>query len=263
MIDFIKSEKFILPIVYIVIGSIIYTVIRLLLGRVSRSKRVNKKKNTIISLVRNIIKYLILILTVLAILSVYGVDTKGIITSIGVAGVIVGLAFQDMVADFLAGILIIFDNHYAIGDIVKIDDFMGTVDSFGLMTTKIKAATGEVLILHNSSFKKIVNYNMFNTVHYINVDVAYDTDIKKLEKVLASMEDDVKNIDGYVGNYKLLGIAEFASSSIRYMVSLECENVKRMQVRRDFNNLIKEYFDKNKIEIPYTKVDVNIRRNNG
>ena len=263
MLNFIKSEKFILPVIYIVIGTILYNIIRVLLGRISKSKRIDKKKNTIISLVRNIIKYLILILTVLAVLSVYGVDTKGIVTSIGVAGVIIGLAFQDMVADFLAGILIIFDNHYAIGDVVLIDGFTGTVDSFGLMTTKIKAPTGEVMILHNSAFKKIVNYNMFNTVHYINIDVSYDTDIKKLERVLKDMEDAVSKIDGYIGNYKLLGIQEFASSSIRYMVSLECENTKRMQVKRDFNNLIKEYFDKYKIEIPYTKVDVNIRRDNG
>lgn len=262
MIDFITSKKFILPIVYVVIGVIIYNVIKFLMKKISRTKYADKKKKTIIALLKNIIKYLIMIFVVLAILSVYGVDTSSIITSIGVAGVIIGLALQDIVSDFLAGVLILFDNHYAIGDVVTIDGFTGEVINFGLMTTKIRAASGEIMILSNSSFKKVINYNMNNTTHYINIDVAYDTDINKLEKCLNEMKDEVEKIYGYIGNYKLLGIQEFASSSIKYMIMLECVNSQRFQVKRDFNMILKKYFDKYKIEIPYMKVDVNIRGNN-
>ncbi len=262
MIDFITSKKFILPIVYVVIGVIIYNAIKFLMKKISRTKYADKKKKTIIALLKNIIKYLIMIFVVLAILSVYGVDTSSIITSIGVAGVIIGLALQDIVSDFLAGVLILFDNHYAIGDVVTIDGFTGEVINFGLMTTKIRAASGEIMILSNSSFKKVINYNMNNTTHYINIDVAYDTDINKLEKCLNEMKDEVEKISGYIGNYKLLGIQEFASSSIKYMIMLECVNSQRFQVKRDFNMILKKYFDKYKIEIPYMKVDVNIRGNN-
>ena len=259
MIKFITSQKFILPVVYIVIGVIIYTIISATIGKFSKNKRIGNKKKTIISLIKNIVKYLITIFIVLAILSVYGVDTKAIITSIGVAGVIIGLAFQDMVADFLAGVLILFDNHYSLGDVITIDSFMGEVVSFGLMTTKIKAATGEVMILANSSFKRVINYNIHNTTHYINIDVSYDTDIDKLENTLQSMRKEVEKIDGYIGNYKLLGIQEFAASSIKYMVMLDCKSSQRFQVKRDFNMILKKYLDKAKIEIPYTKVDINIR----
>ena len=112
MIDFIASKKFILPIVYIVIGVIVYNVIKFLMKKISKTKYADKKKKTIIALLKNIIKYLIMIFVVLAILSVYGVDTSSIITSIGVAGVIIGLALQDIVADFLAGVLILFDKFF-------------------------------------------------------------------------------------------------------------------------------------------------------
>ena len=253
------SKKVILPIVYIILGVIIYTIIKIIISRVSKTKYVDKKKVTIISLAKNIIKYIIMIFVVLAILSVYGVDTSSIITSIGVAGVIIGLALQDIVADFLAGVLIIFDNHYNLGDTVTIDGFTGSVIGFGLMSTKVKAPTGEVLTINNSSFKKVINYSSGNTVHYINIDVSYDTNIDKLEKALNEMKDEVEKIDGYVSGYKLLGIQEFASSSIKYMVSFECKYSNRLQVKRDFNMILKKYLDKYKIEIPYTKVDVNIR----
>ena len=229
MTKFLLSKKFILPVMYIIIGVIVYNIIKFLMKRLSKTKYADRKKKTIIELLRNIIKYLIMIFVVLAILSVYGVDTSALVTSIGVAGVIIGLALQDIIADFLAGILILFDNHFAIGDIVTIDGFTGEVVNFGLMTTKIKAATGEVMILSNAAFRKVINYNMNNTTHYINIDVAYDTDIDKLEKCLMEMTDEVEKIDGYLGNYKLLGIQEFASSSIKYMVMLDCKTNIRFQ----------------------------------
>lgn len=259
MIKFISSEKFILPIVYIIIGLIIYNLIRIVFKKISKTKFVDKKKVTIISLIKNIIKYLVLILVVLAILQVYGVDTTGIIASIGVFGVIIGLALQDIIADFLKGIYILFDNQYTLGDTVVIDGFLGEVIGFGLMSTKIKAPTGEVMTLSNSSFKKVINYSVYDTTYYIDIDVSYDTDISKLEKVLNEMKDEVEKINGYTGNYKLLGISEFASSSIRYMVTLQCKNNLRYQVKRDFNMILKENLNKAGIEIPYNKLDVNIR----
>lgn len=259
MLKFIKSEKFILPIVYIVIGIIIYNIIKALIMRLNKTKYIDKKKMTIIALIKNIIKYLVMILVILSILNVYGVDTKGIVTSIGVVGIIIGLAIQDIVADFLAGILILFDNHYTIGDVVTIDGFTGEVVGFGLMTTKLKAANGERMVIANSAFKKVVNYTANNTVHYINIDVAYDTDIDKLEKVLKDMTPEVEAIDGYVGGYKLLGIQEFASSSIKYMVALECKSNVRFQVKRDFNMILKRHLNKANIEIPYTKMDIYVK----
>lgn len=259
MIDFIKSEKFILPIIYIVLGIIIYNILKTIILKISKNKWIDKRKMTIVSLIRKIIKYLILIFVILAILNVYGIDTSGIVTSIGIAGVIIGLAIQDLVADFLAGIFILFDDKYTLGEIVSINDFKGEVIGIGLMSTKIKAASGEVLIISNSAFKSVINHSRNNTNLFINIDVAYDTDIDKLEKALNEMKEEVEKIDGYMEGYKLLGIQEFASSSIKYMVTLSCKYNLQYQVKRDFNMILKKYFDKYKIEIPYTKVDVNIR----
>ncbi len=262
MIKFLLSNKFILPVVYIIIGVIIYNVIKIIIKKISKSRFADKKKVTIISLIRNIIKYLIMIFIALAILNVYGVDTSGIIASIGVAGVIIGLAFQDIVSDLLAGMFILFDNQFAIGDIVTIDGFKGEVIGLGLMSTKIKSATGDVKILPNSSFRTVINHSMNDATLLINIDVSYDTNINKLEKTLKTMEEDVLKINGVIGNYELLGINEFSTSSIKYLISFKCKYNLQLQAKRDFNMLIKQYFDKYNIEIPYSKVDVYIRGNN-
>lgn len=262
MIEFFKSDKFILPIVYIVIGVILHTVIKFIMNKISKNKYVDKKKKTIISLIKNILKYLVYIFVILSILSVYGVNTSGIIASLGIAGLVIGLAIQDILADFVAGVFILFDNQYTIGDIVEINGFKGEVISFGLMSTKIKNVNGDILILSNSSFKEVINYSIGNTNLLINLDVSYDTDIDKLEDVLKSLEKDVKKLDNVVGNYSLLGVNEFASSSIKYLVSIECKANCQYQIKRDYFKLVKKAFDKNKIEIPYNKLDVNVRSNN-
>ena len=259
MIDFIKSEKFILPVVYVLIGIIIYNVIKAIIGKISKHRKIDKKKITIISLIKNIIKYLVMIFVVLGILNVYGVNTTSIIASIGVVGVVIGLAFQDIVSDFLAGILILFDNQYTIGDRIDIDGFQGEVVSFGLMTTKIKAFTGETLIVRNSSFKKVINYSINNAKLFINVSVSYETDIDLLEKTLNEMREEVLKIDGVVSEgYNLLGINEFADSSIKYLVTIECKWDKQYQVKRDFNKILKKHLDASKIVIPYNQLDIHI-----
>ena len=199
MIKFLLSNKFILPVIYIIIGVIIYNVIKIIIKKISKSRFADKKKVTIISLIRNIIKYIIMIFIVLAILNVYGVDTSGVIASLGVAGVIIGLAFQDIVSDLLAGMFILFDNQFALGDIVTIDGFKGEVIGLGLMSTKIKSATGDVKILPNSSFRTVINHSMNDTTLFINVDVSYDTNISKLEKTLKTMEEDILKINGVIG----------------------------------------------------------------
>ena len=259
MLEFLKSDKFILPIVYIIIGLVLLRVVRYVVNKISKNKYIDKKRKTIISLIKNILKYLIYIFVILSILSVYGIDTSGILASLGIAGLVIGLALQDIIADFVAGIFILFDDQYTIGDVVEINGFKGEVIGFGIMSTKIKNATGDVLILSNSSFKEVINFSRNNFNLIITLDVAYNTDIDKLEKVLEDLREDVLKMENVLDNYNLLGINEFSSSSIKYIVSIECKANCQYQIKRDYYKLVKKAFEKNKIEIPYNKLDVNVR----
>ena len=189
----------------------------------------------------------------------YGVDTTSIIASIGVFAAVIGLAFQDILKDLLAGISIIFDNKFAVGDTVEINGFSGTVIQLGLRTTKIKSFTGEIKSIGNSSFNEVINYSLSDAVLYIKLNVAYDTNLEKLEKVLSDIREDVLKIDGVI-TYELNGVDAFADSSIVYMVSVTCKAPNRYSAKRAFLRLVKDTFDKEKIEIPYTTVDINVRK---
>ena len=262
-VKIITSEKFYLPFVYIIVGFLLYLIVNSIINKITIRHKSNrgrdKRKDTIINLSKNIFKYLILILVVLEILKLYGVDTTSIIASIGVFAAVIGLAFQDILKDLLAGVAIIFDNKFAVGDTVEINGFSGVVIQLGLRTTKIKSFSGEIKSIGNSSFNEVINYSLADAILFIKLNVAYDTNLDKLEKVLAGIKDDVLKIDGVV-EYNLNGVDALADSSIVYMVSVICKAPNRYSAKRAFLRLVKDTFDKEKIVIPYTTVDINVRK---
>jgi len=193
------------------------------------------------------------------ILELYGVNTKNIIASLGIFTVVIGLALQDTLKNMLAGILIILDNRYNVGDFVKINDFTGEVTSLGLQTTKLKSSSGEVFTISNTNITNVINYSEANTSLYYGIEVSYDTNIKELEKVLKSLIPKVSKIENVVSEMELLGVDSFNSSSITYKVCITTKPYKYFNVKREFNKILKEAFDKSGIEIPYNQIDVHIK----
>ena len=261
--NIILESKIYLAVIYILLGMTIYFILKKVTKRLTKNIKINdianKRKNTIISLINNLIKYLIAIFIILSILSAYGIDISSILASLGIVAVVVGLAFQDIAKDLLSGIFIIFDNQYSVGDMVEINDFTGEVISLGLRTTKIKSFTGEVLIISNSLINEVINYNLESTNLIIDLNVAYNTNIDKLENVLLSLNEDIKNYEEVKGELQLLGINEFANSSIVYKILIECKPTTQYGLKRKMLKLIKKEFDKNNIEIVCNKLDINVR----
>jgi small conductance mechanosensitive channel len=264
MINFITSKQFFLPLIYISLGVIIFNIISRILLKIIKTpikgdKIIDKKKKTIVSLIRNVIKYLIAIIVVLAILNVYGINTSSIIAGLGVAGVVIGLAFEDLVKDLIAGIAIIFDNHYEVGDYISVNDFMGEVISVGLKTTKIKAYTGEVKIISNSAFNEVINYSMADYKLILKVKLSYQENIEKFENAIKDIEKDILSIEG-TKKLSLLGIDSYDDSSISYAIEITCKAMSQYAVKRKSLKLIKNKLDKENITIPYNVVDVNINK---
>ncbi len=264
MLNFIQKSKIYMPVIYIIVGTIIYIIVSRAIARVNKlkiknvSKERDKRRATIISMINNIIKYIIITIVILLILNTYGVDTTSIIASLGAISVVIGLAFQDIIKDLLAGMFIIFDNTYAVGDWIEINGFKGEVISLGLKTTKIKSYTGEVKIISNSSFIEVINYSLNHSKIMINIPFSYEQKIEEVEKALNKVKEEIeKNQDVY--KMELLGIDKFDSSSINYAIVIECASMTHIAVKRQALKLIKNTFDELKIEIPFNQLDIHIK----
>lgn len=261
ILDFILSSKFYGPIICVVVSVVIYKIISSIIigaNKLNIHKK-NKKRETVNNLFKSVVKYILIIINILVILEIYGVNTGNILTSLGIAGAVIGLAFQDTIKNMLSGILIISDNRYNVGDTIKVNGFTGEVLNLGLQTTKLKDLNGDVFTINNSSITSVVNYSEMNTTLYIDIPFSYNQDIKELEKVLNSLKTKVKKIENVVGDLELLGVDSFNSSDITYKVSIVTKPYKYFNVKRQFYKLLKETFDKEGIEIPYTQIDIHMK----
>lgn len=254
----ILIKEVIYPILIILFSILIYLLLKNFTKKIFgvKVKKVDiKRKNTAYSIIINLEKYFIIVVAFLMILNVFGVDTMTLVTSLGIVGLAAGLAVQDTLKDFISGVSIVFENKYSVGDNVTIGDFRGDVIELGMKTTKIRAYTGEVLIIPNHLVEKVINHSMSKSVAIVDIDVSYDSNLEKVEKVLEELcKNLTKELNGLKGEVQLLGINELASSSIKYRIIADTVPLKNYEIERKIKKELKIILDQNKIEIPYNQV---------
>ena len=255
--------RLILPIIYIIIGYIVYKIIsnfiknRLKITHREITQKQQKRIDTIKLLLINIIKYFILILVILLILVSFNIDIKSILAGLGITTAILGLALQDFVKDLIAGITIITEAQYEVGDIIEIDNFKGTVTSIGLKTTKIKDYKGRVKIISNRYMDNIINYSMNNSLAIIDLEISKEENIDNIENILNIEFKKLKEKINYIKtDITILGIESITPSSNILRITTETEIDKQYQVERLLKKEIIKLFRKENIKIPYNKIEV-------
>ena len=251
--DIIFSKKFYGPILVIVLAIIFYNVIVKLINKLTVKGKTEldiKRRKTLILLFNNIMKYTISIIAILIILEIYGINTTSMLAGLGIIGLLVGLALQDALKDIIGGINIIMDNYYVVGDKIKYKDFIGTVISFGLKTTKIKSVTGDVLIITNRNVDTVINLSQKQTIMPFEITLASDVDHKIVKRVVEDILKDIYQYD-YVDQKEsiYLGIDKISEANLVYLFQVKCKQGKEEFLRREILEKIKISFDKNKIKL--------------
>jgi small conductance mechanosensitive channel len=190
------------------------------------------------------------------ILSIWGVDVSAIVTSLGVVGVIGGLALQDALKDIIAGCNIILDDYFVVGDLVTFNDFTGIVSEFGLKSTKIIGFDGTELTIANREISKIQNLSSNPTLWYLNIPVAYEVSEKKVEKVMQSIIKRLEETKLTLETPQYLGVNNFNESNVDYLLLIKCKSEDRYVIRREALKIVKEEFDEKNIKIPYPQVEI-------
>lgn len=259
ILKFLSKKEVYGTLLIIGITLIIYRIINLLLDKIvikGKDKLDKKRRKTIINIFKNVIKYVLFIFMVIFLLNLYGVDTTSVITGLGIVGVVLGFALQEALKDIISGISIIFDDYFVVGDIVEYDGFTGTVIEFGLKTTKIKKATGEVMILANRNIDKITNISKERATLLLSIPTAYEEKYEKVEKVLKETLKKAKETYKDITETEYLGIDKLNDSSIDYLIKITCHRETQWNIKREILKEIKLAYDKNKIKIPYNQLEV-------
>lgn len=216
----------------------------------------NQRQITVARLVNNMIRVVVAVIIVIAVLAVWGIDTTALITGAGVITLIVGLGMQSLISDVVAGLFIVFENEFNVGDIVTIDGFRGTVVSIGIRTTKLEAL-GNIKIVNNSDIRGVLNQTVKPSTAKALIDIEYGASLEKAESVINDKLPDVK-IDGVLGAISYDGVASLGASGVTLQFTAECYEGDIFSVQREMNKRLKTMFDENGIGIPFNQLVVHM-----
>ncbi|PTI49759.1 mechanosensitive ion channel protein MscS [Staphylococcus xylosus] len=194
----------------------------------NKGKNSNKKRSkTLISLVQNVVSYVVWFIVLTTILSKFGISVGGIIASAGVVGLAVGFGAQTVVKDIITGFFIIFENQFDVGDYVKISNggapvAEGTVKSIGLRSMRINTISGELTTLPNGSVGEITNYSVINGEAIVEIPVSITEDIDKVEDELnASFEAIRSQYYLFISTLEVVGVNSITNNEIVLRISAE------------------------------------------
>lgn len=245
----------------IVVSRIVVSVVQAGVTQIFQHRRGSKlqmdqrRVDTMRVLVNNVVRYTLYFLAILMVLQQLGIDLKPVLVSAGVLGLAVGFGAQSLVRDVITGFFIIFEDQFAVGDFVTINNMTGTVQEIGLRITRIRSWTGEVHIFPNGTITQVTNFSLQNTLAVVDVSVAYEEDLKQVEDVLREVLRMAQSeLTDIVAEPQILGVQALGPSEVTMRVTAECRPNTHHGVNRNLRAMIRTEFTKRGIQIPYPKI---------
>lgn len=254
--SFILSPNIIWSALIFLGAIVLWTFIRRFGLKLIYDNRITGKKANNFRMVLGILKYVIFLITGMIILEINGVDVSALVTSIGIAGVVIGFALQDMLKDIIMGANILMDDYFAVGDIVKFREIeFGEIASFNLKATRIlDHDTGNTVIVSNRSISEITKISNWQI---IAVPAPYTESAERMREVCLMICEQAEK-DSMVKACEFLGTGEFEDSHIKYLLKVTGEPHDRLAVKRVILGIIQDVYKKEKIEIPFAQLDVHL-----
>lgn len=217
-----------------------------------------RKANTLNSITSSVLKYVIYFIGFFAILSLFIVDNKPLLVMASAGSVAIGLGAQSVVTDMLDGFFILFEDHYAVGDIVTIQTITGVVESVTLRYTKVRDPQGRIHIIPNGSVGIVTNLcnDFINAI--VTVGVGYQENI---DRVLSVLEDEMRqtsDIESILETPVVVGVIALDDSAVSIRIVAKCEVRTNFAVETELRRRIKNRLDKEGIEIPFPQRTVHI-----
>lgn len=257
MFEELLAREIFLPILIIFFSILTYVVLKYIIKRALRLKiqRIDvRKQKALIGLISALLRIFIFLVALMMILDVYGIDTKSLVTSLGVASLVIGLALQDLIRDFIVGFTVLLEDQFSVGDVVTINNFTGTVIATGLKTTRLKSFAGEVKIISNRSIVELTNHSLEIAKAIIDINVEKDSDILKVKDILNRLCAELSEELSLIEKAECVGVEAIGNIGIQFRIIITTKFSDRAVLSRTFRERIKEALDKEKIAIAYPQL---------
>ncbi len=247
-----------------VVGAIVVLIVgRMVAGALRRAvrKALTKREvdSTLVPFLSSLTFYAAMAFVVIAVLSLFGIQTTSLVAILGAAGLAVGLALQGTLSHFAAGVMLLIFRPFRVGDLVEVGGTTGKVEEIGIFTTTLKSTDNIKITVPNSQIygDTIRNYNGYDTRRVDMVmGISYDDDIgRAIETMDRVIREDARVLADPAPQ---IAVSELADSSVNLVVRPWCEGSNYFAVKFDLTRRFKEELEEAGCSIPYPQRDVHI-----
>ncbi|HCG64039.1 MAG TPA: mechanosensitive ion channel family protein [Sphaerochaeta sp.] len=244
----------------LIVGKILIVVLRKLMGRVfSKSRKINELMAKFLLKIVSVIGWTFVLLIVL---TQMGVNPAPILAGLGVTGFILGFAFQETIGNLLAGVMIVLNAPFRIGDYVEVGSMNGTVRDMDMMSVTLATPDNKRVIMANKLIwgQAIVNYSYTDTRRVeMGVSIAYDSDVGKAKEILWDIINSYPEVLRQPA--PVIEVDKLNDSSVDLVVRPWTKPADYWTVYFRFQQEVLEKFRAAQVEIPFPQVDVHMPEN--
>lgn len=214
---FFNLMLLILTVIWVVLA--IIDIITYSLKKYWSKKQQSEEQQKVLTITLFLIKIIVWIIAFLFILDNLNIQITGLITGLGIGGVAIAFAAQNILTDLFNYFTIFFDKPFDIGDFIITGDYRGTIEHIGVKSTRIRSLSGEQLIIANTDLvnSRINNYKRMEQRRInFNFGLTYDTSLEKLKQVPQIIENIIKSVNKT--EFDRAHFSEFSASSLLFQV---------------------------------------------
>lgn len=236
------------------------------------SPRAAARAQTLGVVLHSIVAFLIWTIAAITILGELGINLGPLIASAGIAGVAIGFGAQSLVKDFLAGMFILVEDQYGVGDIIDVGDLSGTqvagtVEAVSLRTTRLRSVNGTVWHVPNGTILRVGNMSQQWARALLDISVAYGSDVDEASRIIKATADELWQEQGWhhqiLEEPELWGIESLDADGIAIRLVVKTSPSKQFAVMRELRRRIKRALDDAGVEIPFPQRTIWVRREPG
>ena len=253
-------------IVIIAVAIVIFIICRLVIPSIMKKAithrmageaevEIKKRTDTLSSILVKITGIVIIIIAVITILPEFGVNIATLIAGIGVGGLAIAFAAQNLVRDFITGFFIILEDQYRIGDVVTIAGSSGTVEDIVLRRTLLRNVDGHVLSIPNGQVDVSINMTKKFARVNLNISVGYNENLKHvfetINRVCQEMADDPQWKESFITVPSAIRVDNLGDSGIEVRIMGDTKPAMQWALTGELRLRLKNAFDEEGIEIPW------------
>ncbi len=214
------------------------------------SSFLNSKGETVCRLLLSFLEYVAVLIVCYYIFEYLGFPANAWIASLGLVSLALSLGAKDFVADILAGISIVFEGEFQVGDIVDIAGYRGTVQEIGVRSTKIIGRGDNIKIIDNRDIKNVINMTRLNSWYPMELKVSMSASLSKIEKVLSEELPNIgEKYSEIISGPVYKGVVNLGNGTMTLSLITECKEQDYFEIERILNREMRLLFEKEDIQL--------------